>query len=452
MISMPDPVRHSFARISHLLFAVAVVSLIITAGCASAPATAPSARLDFPAPDTGPGRPDLDRSEQQHIAEGWRALLAGDPAAARSSVARIGPNPAAELLTLQAAVIAGREDSVQGLERLTAAQSEYAAAWLTLSVAAEKAGAEGVALSAASRGAELWPSKRWVARNRDLHQRWVGERIESAGELYDSDEPEAALEALAPALALDPENRDAVLLETRVLIALGEPDRAEAALAVLPRDPEVVRLAGNIAEARGDLGAAMRIYTSLPEDPEAILRAASIAETQGDWLSAMNLYTSLPDDRPEKGPGLRRAKLRWRVSVMPAYVQEAISSPELDRAQLAVVVVSLAPRVETLPGGQVPLLSDVMTLPSQDEILTATRLGLIDIDQFLHRFHPHRPATVGEARSAVDNLARLLDLERPHWCTDDINDQACTRIVEPVSGESVAGIVIELVTQKGEDE
>jgi tetratricopeptide (TPR) repeat protein len=433
------------------ILAAAVIGLLAAAGCASAPATAPPARLDFPAPDKGPGRPELSRVDQKHIDEGWQALRSGNPSAARASASQAGANPAAELLSLQAALVAN--DSVMpGLERLTMDHSEYAAAWLTLSVAAENAADEASALDAAARGAKLWPDKRWKEREQALHQRYVGARIDSARVQYDNEQAEAALETLVPALALDPDNRDAVLLKARALVALDQPDRAEAVLSSLPRDPEVVRLAGNIAEARGDLSAAMRIYSSLPEDPESVLLAVAIAESQDDWLTAMNLYTSLPDERPEKGPGLRRAKLRWRVSVMPEYVQEAVHSPELDRAQLAVVVVNLAPRVESLPGGQVPLLSDVMTLPSQNEILTAARLGLIRSDQFLHRFNPQRLATAAEVRNAVDGLAQLLELNSLRWCTEEADDQPCAAIVEPITGEAVATMVIEVVAQEGEDE
>jgi tetratricopeptide (TPR) repeat protein len=449
MISMPDSVKHATAAAA---LAAAALSLVLSAGCASAPATAPPVRLDFPAPDSGPGRPDLSRADQDQIDKGWKALLNGDAATTRAIASQAGANPVSELLTLQAAMVAGSGDPVSDLERLTAAESEYAAAWLTLSVAAENADVEKVALDAASRGAELWSEKRWREREQRLHQRYVGDRVDSARVLYEAEDPDAALEALQPALELDPENRDAVLVKARALIALDQPDRAEVALSGLPRDPEVVRLSGNIAEARGDLSAAMRIYSSLPDDPEAMLLAVAIAENQGDWLAAMNLYTSLPDERPEKGPGLRRAKLRWRLSVMPEYVQEAVDSPELERAQLAVVVVSLAPKVETLAGGQVPLLSDVMTLPSQNEILTATRLGLIESDQFLNRFHPERPVTAIEVRSAVDNLARLLELDRPRWCTYEADTQPCAAIAEPISGEGVTAIVIEVVTQEGETE
>jgi len=449
MWAKPDSVKYAAGAAT---LAVAAISLVISAGCASAPATAPPVRLDFPAPNAGPGRPDLTRADQDHIDKGWKALLNGDAASARAIASQAGANPATELLSLQAAIVARSADPLSGLERLTATESGYAAAWLTLSVAAEKTEDEALALEAASRGGELWSDKRWLEREKSLRQRYVGDRVDSARELNEMDDPEAALEALQPALELDPDNRDAVLVKASALIALDQPDRAEVALSGLPRDPEVVRLSGNIAEARGDLSAAMRIYSSLPDDPDATLLAVAIAESQDDWLTAMNLYASLPDEWPEKTPGLRRAKLRWRLSVMPVYAQEAANSLELDRAELAVLVVTLAPKVETLPGGQVPLLSDVMTMPSQNEILTAARLGLIESDQFLHRFHPERPVTAVEVRTAVDKLAHLLELERPRWCVDEADDQPCAAIAEPISGESVAAIVIEVVTQEGEIE
>jgi hypothetical protein len=93
-----------------------------------------------------------------------------------------------------------------------------------------------------------------------------------------------------------------------------------------------------------------------------------------------------------------------------------------------------------------------MTLPSRDEILTAARLGLIESDQFLRRFYPQRPVTAGEVTHAIDNLGLLLGVAGPRWCTADQEDEPCAEIVEPVSGEHVAGIVIEMAVQKGEGE
>ncbi|MDH3813695.1 MAG: hypothetical protein OEV48_04370, partial [Acidobacteriota bacterium] len=84
---MSDPVKHAVGAAA---LAVAAMTLVFSAGCASAPATAPPARLDFPAPDTGPGRPDLTRADQDHIDKGWKALLNGDAASARAIAAQAG--------------------------------------------------------------------------------------------------------------------------------------------------------------------------------------------------------------------------------------------------------------------------------------------------------------------------------------------------------------------------
>ncbi len=441
------------ARMSRWVFASAIAAVAIgvitsMSGCATAPPVTAPAKLAFPSPDTGPRRPVIDRAAQRTIYAGWNDLLEGDAGAARKRAAQAGPGPAAELLGLQAMIIAGDDDPIPGLRGLTDAQPDYAAAWITLSAAAEKVSNEALALAAADRGADLWPIKRWQERADQLHQRWVDGRISSAQRLYEAKQPADALETLAPALALEPYDRPAVLLKARILIALDEPDRAEAALASLPRDDEVVLLSGNIAEARGDLNAALRIYASLTDNPEATLQAIDIAETQGDWSTAMNLWSSLPNDTPEKALGLNRAKLRWRLSVMPDYVAEAVRSSPLDRACLAVILVSLAPKLDTLPGGQVPLLSDIMDMPSQNEILTAVRLGLIDSDQIDRSFDPDRPVTADEVRAAIDKLSTLLTLDHPRWCMSG-DDSPCTPLDPPISGARVAGIVIDLVAREG---
>ncbi|MEJ2582254.1 MAG: hypothetical protein P8127_11580 [Acidobacteriota bacterium] len=348
------------------VLAAAAASAALLAGCASAPATPPSAsRYEFPAPNTGPGHPRLEKIDQRLVNEGWNALLSGDVVRAEANAARVGNDPAGDLLSLQATLVANRSDATPGLEKLTSAEPGYAAAWLTLSVAAERAGDEQTALTAANRGSELWPEDRWVERRDDLHRQFVGARIE----------------------------------EANTLLASGA--------------------------------------------------AIAIAEQQRDWQAAMRLYSYLPDDNPEKETGLHRVKLRWRLSVMPDYVHEAMNSLDLSRSQLAVILVRLAPKVESIPGGQVPLLSDIMTLPSQAEILTATRLGLVDCDELLHRFHPHRQVTALEARTAVENLVQLLGVGEPRWCTFDSGTRPCVKFVDPVSGSSVANVVMELAARGG---
>jgi tetratricopeptide (TPR) repeat protein len=319
---------------------------------------------------------------------------------------------------------------------------------LTLSAAAEADGQRRISLEAARTGAELWPIDRWQQRAEALQSSWVDEPVAEAADLLERGLPESALEALEPALAAQPGGRQAVLLQASALLAMDEPDRAEAALVLLPRDDEVALLAGRIAEARGDLGAALRIYSSIPENPAATEAGIRIAEDRGEWQTAMQLYQSLPDDNPSKASGLRRAKLRWRLSVMPSYVTEALQSIDLTREELAVIVVSLAPRVETLPGGEVPLLSDIMQLPTQREILAAVRMGLVETDRFERLYHPHRQATAHEVRTALDRLGVLLQIDSPRWCGAE--PDPCVAIEEPVAGDRVASIVIEMVAREEE--
>jgi tetratricopeptide (TPR) repeat protein len=415
-------------------------------GCATTPAGAPEGRFEFPSPDSGPGLPALEKAQRRHIDDGWQALRRGDAAAARASAAQAGVTAASRLLELQAGVVAG-DHPIQGLEALTETHPDYAAAWLTLSVAAEDAANEEVAFRAAGRGADLWPDTRWVGRYDKLRQRWIGDRILTATTLNEQGDPGAALDALEPALALDPQDRSALLVQTRSLIALNQLDRAEAVLAGLPRDRDVVLLAGSIAEARGDSGAAIRIYSSLPDDPEAILMAAALAGAQGDWQTAMDLYSKLPDDLPEKASGLRAAKLRWRVSVMPPYVREALSTDDMNRSDLAVALVTLTPAVETMPGGQVPLLSDIVDMPSQQEIITAAKLGLIDVDTLEHRFRPLQPVTDEEVRTSISRLCGLLGITAPQWCGDG-NADPCVSFKQPIAGSQVADILIGLAAEE----
>jgi hypothetical protein len=90
-----------------------------------------------------------------------------------------------------------------------------------------------------------------------------------------------------------------------------------------------------------------------------------------------------------------------------------------------------------------------MDLPSQNEILTAVRLGLIDSDQLDHTFDPGRPVTAAEAKTAIDRLSTLLALDHARWCTGASDDSPCTPLDAPISGARVAGIVIDLVAREG---
>jgi hypothetical protein len=283
---------------------------------------------------------------------------------------------------------------VTDLLQLTDDLPDYASAWATLSIAAERADDEATALAAARRTASLWDRDRWSGRVRDLYQRWVDDRIADGNDRLANGDAESALELARRARELVPDERDATLLEARSLTELGRPDEAESILAPLANDPAALQIAAAIAEGRD--------------------------------------------------AALRRVKLRWRLSVLPPYVHEAIASPDLTRSQLAAILVDLAPEIETLEGGKTPVLTDVVDLPMQREVLTAVRLGLMTADDLEPRFHPDRLATLDEVHTAIEALVHLVGWSEPVWCTEDMLSSDCIQLTNPVSGEALTDVVLRL--------
>jgi hypothetical protein len=242
--------------------------------------------------------------------------------------------------------------------------------------------------------------------------------VNIAGQLLDAGQAASALDAVSSALEVDSSDRDAILLKARVQMAEGDMDLAETTLFALPQDPDSMLLQGKIAESRSD------------------------------WQIAIGLYSALPEDYPARAPSLNRAQLRWRISMMPPYVHQAMNSPELDRAGLATILVSVAPQLETMAGGEVPVMTDIMTSKAQREILTAVRLGLLDADPIDRLFHPQRPVTAAETRRAIDGLCGLLVVDQLPWCSDGVEGR-CIDLPQPVGGARVTGLVISLVERGG---
>jgi tetratricopeptide (TPR) repeat protein len=398
---------------------LATGSLLLTLiGCETTTTGEPPSALEFPAPYVGPGHPDLENTALRQIKKGWLDLQRGDTRSARAAAQSAGAGTATTLLMQQAATVEGDAETVSILQDLVTDSPGYSSAWLTLSVAAEKADNEIVAFDAAKRGAEMWPDQRWLDRAAELNQRWIEDRVTAAGQLFESGQAASALETLEPALALEPDHRDAILLKAKGLITEGEMDLAETTLIRLPQDPDALLLSGEIAESRGD------------------------------WQIAMGLYTAMPEDHPERAFALNRAQLRWRISMMPPYVHGAMTAHELDRAGLATILVSLAPQLETIGGGEVPVMTDIVASEAQREILTAVRLGLLHADPIDHLFHPQQPVAASETRRAIDELCTLLVLDHPRWCSSSVEGR-CIDLDQPVDGARVTGLVIGLVERGG---
>ena len=400
---------------------VAAGLLLVLSACATT-STVPTHQADlwFPSPLDGPGRPSLERSQQRHLNQAWSLLAQGQSVAARGQISRVHTPAAGRLLLLQADLLDDVPDTIPQIEALAEELPDYAAAWITLSLAAERAGDEPLAVAAGRRGGNLWDVSPWNERPTLLHDRWVVQRVEEASRLVEASEAEAAIELIDRAMALEPGFRDGFVVRARALMALDRPDEAEVVLASLAGDADAIFLAGRIAEKRLD------------------------------WQTAMDLYDTLPDDFPDKEVALGRTRLRWRLSHLPPHVHDALASTDLSRSELAVLLIALTPQAEAIGGGEVPVLSDIVDLPSHREILAAVRLDLLEIDPLEHRFYPGREVRQEEVRSAVEGLCHLLGLTAPLWCDpDNVLISSCTAFSSPVTGEEGAEMVVKLVQGEG---
>jgi len=403
---------------------LAVAAILVAVGCAPPPTAirAIPELADVPSPLSGPGVPRIDPTDRSAVEEGWNLLLTGDTGAARSAVGAIDRSPSARLLVLQSELVdADPGRSVDGLRELVREEPGYAAAWASLSTAAERSGQEAVALESARRTADLWGRDTWRSRADDLYARWVEDRMIDATDRLASGNADGALDLARRVEELDPDRTDARMLEARALIALDRPAEADDVLRELPAEPAAIALSAELAEQRGDL------------------------------LTAIERYSELPDSWEGRDRSIDRVKRAWRRTVLPPFVQQALASPELTRGQLAAIVVALAPQLGPLEGGSVPLLTDIVDEPMQREIITAVRLGLMEPDRLEPRFNPDRAVTGSEARATLEGAAHLLGWREPVWCDGGVLASGCIELSEPVSGEAVEQ-AIERLARGNEDE
>ncbi len=414
-------INQPFSRIVAPARTVGIYAGILILGACATSQYQPDPGLNIllPSPLSGPGRPSIEREEVKQIDLAWRQLLSGQFNAARATSSVIEELPHAELLILDVSHVEKNTNLSPDFSDLAEQHPKWAAAWVSLSIVAEKEGNEIMALNAATRGAELWNKTPWVERPAKLRTRWIEDRISVAEEQLAGGQSEQALATVELALVHEENNTRAVLLKGNILVSLNRNEEAETVLG------------------------------SLERDPEALFLRAQIAESNSNWMKAMNLYQLMPSDYAKRETGLARAQLNWRLSVLPRYVHQSLESPQITRAQLAIILIALAPDAEAMEGGRVPLLSDIVELPYQREILSAVRVDLINIDAIERRFYPERLASLHEIQDATVALGHLLGFTTPHWCATvpDTENVACTSMSVPISGGELADIIMGMIQE-----
>jgi tetratricopeptide (TPR) repeat protein len=367
----------------------------------------------LPSPLVGPGVGELKRAQERKIERSHRERLDGNLEKSEKLARRAGSSAPARLALLQLAVTRGDPSAMEELADLCSEHPGYAAAWITLSRLAEQAGDESLALEAARRTARIWPEPRWQTRVSSLERRWIDDRITEAERLSADGRTADALAELDRVAELAPERTDARLVEADVLYTAG---RTAECLAVLE---------------------------TLADEPEAVALRARIAEDRRDWQTAMEFYSSLPDAHPDKRTALERVQILWRMTMLPPHSQTALASTSLTRGQLAAALVAAEPRLEALPGGDVPVMSDIVDDPGQREIITVVRLGLMAADQREHRFWPDRPVDADAVRTVVDRARVMVGLPPLTWCEgDDVVGSDCTPMTSPPTGGAVVNAIL----------
>jgi tetratricopeptide (TPR) repeat protein len=333
--------------------------------------------------------PSVEPFLHARIEEAYRSFDQGRSPAEVEAVARkileAAPGvPSALVLLAQTEYLTGQYQAVvERLRPLLEEQPAYVAAAVLAGRSYERLGDELAAFEAYRGVAEL--DRVAGARAAELRRKAVelmtAEARQAAGEsrYEDAEAILARVDALAPGLKSS--------LEIRLEIHRGRNQvREELAvlrqLAHLDSSRTVRERLGQLEVDIGDVKAGLEVF-------EALLR-----EQPGD----AGLLAQVD-----------RAKFRWRLERLPARVRAIARKAELTRADLASLLYWLLPPVQHSPVVDPPIAGDILNHPAQQEILRVTDLGLMEVDETLHRFNPDGASN---RRATLAALLALLARQR----------------------------------------
>lgn len=227
------------------------------------------------------------------------------------------------------------------------------------------------------------------------------------------------------ASALQPRALEIVSHRVDDALRRGHLDEAEQGLERLrswaPEDAVTYRTAAAVARATGDrqqeLAAVDALAQLEPDDRQIEERRAALELEVGDPSTGLEILGRLaaryPDD-PDLRDRLGYAKFRWRLSLLPASVQQLADRPELTRGEFAALLYWLVPGVRYGKPAAARIAADILDDPHREEIARVVNLGLMDVDESLHRFSPGAPLLRGAALAAVVRL--VADADPPAAC------------------------------------
>ncbi len=245
---------------------------------------------------------------------------------------------------------------------------------------------------------------------------WVAERLgdlQTAFEAFSRVAPKRE-DAAARVDEMRPRVIEIVFHRLEEALQRGRFDEAEAESAWLDEwiadEATSLQASALILADSEDLEGEMEAVCRLAElDPTLLLRqrCGELQVEVGEPRTGLEIFERLAEEYPEEAhlpELLERARFRWRLELLPPEVSELGHRNELQRVDLATLLYWLVPQVRASRINNPPIATDILESPNRDEILRVVSLGLMRVDEELHRFDPET------AVRRVDVLAALLRL------------------------------------------
>lgn len=278
--------------------------------------------------------------------------------------------------------------------------------------------------------------------------------LEAFAQVAPGGDPAAHDLAASRARKLRPQAVEAVFDRLRDAISRGRLEDAEDHLAWLdawdPGSHEALEGTRLVAVERGDPEtelAAVRRLAEQTGERRFRQREAELEVEIGDLRSGLEKLEALsqefPDDR-QLAESFEHAEFLWRLRLLPAEVQDIGRKPEIDRADVSSLLYWLIPRVRYSQVTNPPIAADILDHPRRDLILRVLSLGLMEIDETLHRFDPTAPASRVVVLKA--QLALLDSAPRRLSCLGDAGDLDLDRSWSSLCGHAArCGLIPEAV-------
>ena len=369
------------------LLATAVLVASCTPTAAPPPAVTPQGEDAFLIdPRAGYGAPIPPMLDQQ-LEAAWRFFLAGDEAEARRRTLAIRTKqpdfaPAA-LLEAALDIRAGRFDSAQALiDQVKRRTPDYLAARVYEAEILFRDRQTRRAYEA-YRALAADPNAPPTARQRltELETAMFNEVFAAAQSVSDATQ---SVQLLREALAFQP-----TAIEPRIMLA-----------------QRLVSMR-QFEDARREIDPVLNSSADRPEVQEVL---AEVEVGRGRYQEAIVRYDRLArrTKDPRYAQRLEVIKEEFSMANMPPQYRQALESPALTRADLAVLLYWTVPSVRFAQNlGAPPIAIDIENVSGREEIIRAIAIGLYDVDPVTRRVSPSRPIN---AERLSRHLARLLVL------------------------------------------